>query len=620
MYKQTVFPKLSRIAAVLVILACIILPIAFYVLFSFFDVGISPQSAAATALLVCFIIGYFIFKSSFSSYSYVFENGTLTVSRYTGSGLLVEIRNDKNETKRKTYEKSFSEILKVEKGFSGHKLFPIGSKPYTIYTKEGKYSLAIDEKMKNYLTNSSISDAFIDNNFDQMLENLKTLIAIPSVKADPLPGMPFGKSCADALSNALTLCESFGMKTKNVDNYCGWAEIGEGEKLLGILCHLDVVPAGDGWESDPFNACIKNNELFGRGAIDDKGPCIAAIYGVAAAMEASEKLSCRVRLIFGCDEESGWGCMERYSKSEEAPDMAFTPDAEYPVIITEKGIAHFVFDTSLSEGEYQLYLSGGLRPNMVPAKACAKVIGNTDKLFDALNAYDVHSKGISFSVKGNTLEIESTGVSAHGSTPQEGVNAFFELFKFLDSLSLSGAQESFIKDMLKYFTDKCDGSGLDIKLSDDVSGALSMNLGMCFVGKNELFSEMNDDSVKVVIDVRYPVSYNIKEISARIQNALPDNWDCTLEHAQEPHHVDKNSPLVKTLMDVYIQYTGRNDEPIAIGGGTYARTLPNKAVAFGVQFPGKPDKAHQANESIDILDLKMSAKMFASAILKLSKI
>ncbi len=597
--------KRSFAAAFIIILLIILLTVGTYVCAAVFVPNTNPTALSAAILLVLMLLFYFLTKAGFSSYTYTFDGKSLEIKQLTGKRCIKNIVIDKKD------------ITQIKKGSFGVRLFPYGTVPHTIVTDKKSFSVAIDSSMLAYLTTPCYTDAYIDNNFDSLIEKLKELIAIPSVKEAPLADMPFGKPCADALKYTLELCASLGMETKNVDNYCGWAEVGSGEKLIGILCHLDVVPVGDGWNTDPFCALVTDKEIFGRGAIDDKGPGVAAIYAVAAAKEALGDLSVRVRLIFGCDEESGWGCMDRYALTEEAPHIAFTPDAEYPVIITEKGIACFTINTSLEEGDYQLYLSGGLRHNMVPDKAHATVIGDMDRLANVLSSFDAQKHGISYSVSGNKLEIDSVGVGAHGSTPEIGVNAFFELFKLLDMLDLKSSQGKFVKDMLSVFVDKIDGSGANLKLEDEASGKLSLNLGMCFIGKNTTFEDMADDSCRIVIDIRYPISYDIKDISARLQSALPDSWECEILHAQAPHHVSEDSLLVQTLLSVYKEYTKRDDKPIAIGGGTYARSLPNRAVAFGIQFLDKPNTAHQPNEFVELEDLRISAKMFATAIVRL---
>ena len=599
--------KLSPLKVTVITLALILAVVGLSVLFSFVKLTVSPTSAAGTVLLIALIIGYFVLKPSASTYVYSVTDEDFNVKQIASKRVVKDITIKK------------ADILSIEKGKGGKRLYASGTNLYTIICNQKKYTIVPDDTMLTYLKTSSFTDAYVEANYNVMIEELKKLIAIPSVKEAPVEGMPFGVPCAEALKYTLELCQKLGMKTKNLENYCGWAEIGEGERLIAILCHLDVVPAGDGWNTDPFTAKVTDTDIIGRGAIDDKGPAIAAIYGVSAINEKYSDIPCRIRLIFGCDEESGWACMDRYAKTEEIPEMAFTPDGSYPVIITEKGIAHISLHTSLEEGDYQLYIKGGLRPNMVPDKAQATVIGNIDKLFDILNEYDVHSKELSFSVKGNTLTIEAYGTGAHGSTPHKGKNAFFELFKFLQILDLKGSQGAFVDSMVSLFVDKHDGSGTNLNLSDEVSGALTQNLGICFIGKNDLYPEMNDDSCRIVLDIRYPISYDIKDISAKLQSVLPPTWECEIDHYQAPHHVDENSLLVKTLMDVYRSYTGRDEKPLAIGGGTYARTLPGKAVAFGVEFPDEEEKAHQANESMSLYAFKSSAKMFAAAIERLMK-
>jgi succinyl-diaminopimelate desuccinylase len=584
------------------VLFIIALVVALYVFFSIVNVGISPASAAGSVLFILIFAGYFFLKPLFSVFEYSFENDAFFIRQYTANRLVREISIDRQDIKA------------IKKGRGGKRLYSSKNVLATLFTDSKKYTVSIDNITFNLLNGDKYIDCIVDADFDECIEELKKIVNIPSVKEAPDGDMPFGKPLAEVLDTVLSLCARLGMRTKNVDNYCGWAEIGEGERLIVILCHLDVVPAGDGWDTDPFEPVIKGDEMFGRGTIDNKGPALSAIYALNAIKKSKDIIPCRVRLVFGCDEESDWECMDRYTATEDMPDIAFTPDAEFPVINTEKGIAHYAVSTGLQEGEYQLYLNGGLRANMVPDKACATVIGNIDKLFYKLNDYDVHSKNLSFSVKDDTLTIDAWGVAAHGSTPELGQNAFFELFRFLDFLDLKDSQGEFVKTMLNVFVDKTDGSGAGLNLSDEASGALTMNLGMCFIGKNETFSDMLDDSCRAIVDIRYPISFTLNDISAKFQSALPPTWEIEVVTSQQPHHVDKDSDLVKTLMDVYHQYVDKDAVPLSMGGGTYARAFPNRAVAFGMQFPTEEDKAHKPNESVNLEGLRLSTKIFAAAI------
>lgn len=600
MYVQIAKPKeRSTLLNILLTFLCVVGILLLYTVFYIFFKSRALEITVFTLIGVYFIF-YFITKPSNALYRYELRARTLTVCRIVNKRTVKELKLDLDKCS----------ILRDNT--KGKRFYPKGKNYVTIKTNNKNYCLALDKKMMSYIAEKNVTDAFIEENREEMLKSLKELIAIPSVKSEPEEGMPFGKNCATVLEKTLDLCSSLGMEVKNVDSYCGWAEIGSGEKMLGILCHLDVVPAGDGWDTDPFEAVFTDTEVFGRGAIDDKGPCVAAIYAVAAVKEANPDLPIRIRLIFGCDEESGWECMDKYISSETLPDLAFTPDAEYPVITTEKGIAHFCINTALgSDGDCRLTVNGGLRANMVPDKASACILGNTDKFFNKLADFDARKNNIEFSLKDNRLDITSFGVGAHGSAPERGSNALFNLFSMLEILDLGGSQGKFVKDFNRLFNGKTDGSGVNLALFDEVSGALTLNVGICSVDEN--------GSVRIVIDIRYPVTKSFADVSARLDSALPETWECLPEHSQAPLHMPEDSLLVQTLLDVYSAYTGRNDKPLAIGGGTYARALPGKAVAFGVLFPDKEHTAHQPNESFSLDDFFISAKMFASASLILAE-
>lgn len=77
-----------------------------------------------------------------------------------------------------------------------------------------------------------------------------------------------------------------GFQTRDVDGHCGWCEYGEGEEMVAVLCHLDVVPAGDGWHYPPYDCTWAEGRIYGRGVIDDKGPAAAALYALKAVRDS----------------------------------------------------------------------------------------------------------------------------------------------------------------------------------------------------------------------------------------------------------------------------------------------------------------------------------------------
>lgn len=458
----------------------------------------------------------------------------------------------------------------------------------------------------------------IDSYKDDIIRSTQELVSIKSVEEEPKPGMPFGEGPAKALEYALNLAEKMGFKTKNLDNYAGHADLGDGEEIVGVLVHLDVVPEGDGWDYPPYKGEIHDGKIYGRGTNDDKGPAIASMYAMKALKESGVKLNKKIRIIFGTNEETGWGCMDYYFKHEKAPDMAFTPDADFPVIHGEKGIIVFdlVQDIDLKnqEGIIVKSIHGGNAPNMVPDYCEAVVQGDFKLIEESLeNFLEKNNYPLSIEKGGENIKIIATGVSAHGSTPEKGENAISYLMSFLAELLHEDNEIlSFVKMYNEKIAFKHFGEGIGCGFEDDVSGKLNFNPGLIQVDGNE---------IKLTINVRYPIKSSAEEVYRGIRESLANTSIKLIEDENEtkPLYVPKDNFLVEKLMKVYREQTGDMDsEPITIGGGTYARAMEN-AVAFGPLFPGREEVAHQKNEYISIEDLIKITKIYAHALYELAK-
>ena len=452
---------------------------------------------------------------------------------------------------------------------------------------------------------------------EEIIKSTQEILKIKSIEDEGKPGAPFGEGVSKALEYALKLSESMGFKTRNLDGYIGYAEYGEGEEYVGVLGHLDVVPEGDGWKYPPYGAEIHEGKIYARGSLDDKGPIIAALYGLKAIKEANLPLSKRVRIIFGTNEETGCGEMEYYLKHEKPPVSGFTPDAMYPLIFAEKGILSFNLVSkveTLDTEDFSIkYIKGGQRVNMVP-DYCEVGIWAREKDFiiKALDKFkQIYDYNLTAHIKSDMLVIKSVGVSAHGSTPELGVNAIMQMFKFLETLPI---EKTDIYDFIKFANEKIgfelNGESLGIGLKDEDSGELSFNVGTV---------EIKNAHIVLGINIRYPVTFTMDDVIGPIEEKIKEN---KIELSDVSHHkplyFPKEHPLVDTLLRVYKEQTGDNREPIAIGGGTYAKEMPN-IVAFGPAFPGKPDLCHQANEYIEIEDLIMNTKIYAQAMYELAK-
>jgi len=461
-------------------------------------------------------------------------------------------------------------------------------------------------------------DKQIEGYRQDILTSTREILRIPSVKGSRAPGAPFGEGVAQALHYALSLSEKLGFQTKNFDGYVGHAEYGEGEEILGILVHLDVVPAGSGWTHPPFGGEIQDGRIYGRGAIDNKGPAMAALYALKAVKDLGQPLSKKVRIIFGCDEESGWEDIEYYRTREKMPDLGFAPDADFPVINTEKGIVHISLSRPFNRpGKAKVTIReirGGTRANVVPEEAvCVVDRQDANRLEALLEDYLKKNKGdirLEKDEQGNLI-LRSFGVSAHASTPEMGRNAIGQLLLFLSSLDLGeGEMADSIRFLAQHVGMDHFGQGLQLALEDEISGRLTLNLGII---------SLTEKGMDAVLDIRYPVRYREEEILNPIVHVCrPVGIEARVLSGQAPLHVDQDDPLVRKLKEVYGELTGQEAYTIAIGGGTYARAL-DRAVAFGPRFPGKEEMAHQRDEYIDIEDLLLSARIYAHAIYELAK-
>ncbi|WP_394121902.1 dipeptidase PepV [Planococcus donghaensis] len=443
---------------------------------------------------------------------------------------------------------------------------------------------------------------------ETMLRELQELVAIPSVLSDETtPTAPFGKEVKQALDWFLQKGREQGYAVKNVADVAGHLEIGQGEELLGILGHVDVVPVGEGWTKDPFSGEIQDGRLYGRGAIDDKGPTIAAWTALNMLKDADVEFTKRIRLIIGTDEESGFRCVERYFETEEMPTMAFAPDADFPIINAEKGIADLVFSTfSMYEDAILESFIAGYRTNMVPDKATAILNGQLEEWQEDFKEFcrGHQVTGVVEQHNGST-ELTLNGKAAHAMEPDNGINAGILLALFLKD-RLEGDGQKFVAFVADTFYHDSRGRKLGLDFTDEQSGDTTFNAGIIRFEKNK--------TAMINVSMRYSVSYPFEEKMAAYQ--LKD-FVVDIASNSPPHYVDENDPFIKTLQNAYENQTGSKAELIAIGGGTYARVL-DKGVAFGMLFPGEPDVAHQADEFVDIDNLIKATAIYAEAIYQLA--
>jgi len=450
-----------------------------------------------------------------------------------------------------------------------------------------------------------------------MLEDIKKIVAVRSVKGNPEPGKPYGPGPAAAIECMEEIVKEHGLSTRNVDGYVLEVNLNDKPDGVGILCHLDVVHEGSGWTTPPYEMDIRDGRIYGRGVSDNKGPAIASLYAMKCVKELGLDLNKNVRLMLGTDEECGSSDLVEYWKRATPPPYCFSPDAAFPVYNIEKGrfAPHF---TAAFEENTELpritRISGGNAVNIVPSDAEAEVEGmdieTVMKIADACS----QKTEIKFSAEqqGGKVLIKAKGVSTHASYPEDGNNALTGILALLASMPMASSDGfEYIKAVVELLPHgDWLGEAVGIKMSDELSGPLTCNLGTF---------EYTTSSLDGGIDVRSPICGEKENVALVMEKSFAgramvlDTTDMVL-----PHHVPEELPFIQTLMHHFEDVTGVKGECLAMGGGTYVHGMKN-SVAFGAAFPDTDTFAHAPDEYAIIEELEACVKIFARIIIDMCK-
>lgn len=467
----------------------------------------------------------------------------------------------------------------------------------------------------------------IENYKNEIIKTTQELIQIPSTHSNSDdPSKPFGENINKSLEYMLDLGNKLGFRTKNIDGYCGYIEFGEGDELIGIIGHLDVVPEGGNWTFPPFSGTISDNKIFGRGAIDDKGPVVSSLYAMKIVKD-NYKINKRVRLILGLNEERDWQCINYYKEHEELPTIGFSPDADFPCIYAEKSLLTCNLTSDLTS-DYSNVQNPDIQIiqidcnnnaiNVVP-KFCSVIIKiNSDKI--NMNEFtqklktiiDRHQYEIDiYQIDNNKVKLTSHGIPSHAAHPDMGINAISRLLIVTDRIFKYYDSKLEILDFFKdYIGTEYNGESLKINFEDE-SGKLTLNVGNV---------ELKNNILKIGMNLRVPVTTDISKVTNSFIFLISNykNIEFNVINHMPSLYISKDNYLVKTLCNIYNEETNSNLEPIAIGGATFARAFDN-CISFGANLPGNKDMCHQTDEFVDIDNLILACRIYARTILELGK-
>ncbi len=422
---------------------------------------------------------------------------------------------------------------------------------------------------------------YFEGNREGLLRDIGYIVSVRSFRGEAREGAPYGAGPREALSAALEIAKSHGLEGKILGDRVLLVELGEGEPELGILAHLDVVPADGEWRTtEPFTLREEGGVLYGRGVIDDKGPAMAALYALVCARDLG-LIRRKVQLILGSDEECGSDDIAWYQRHYKMPPKVFTPDGSFPVVNTEKGKLDITLTAppiAAEEGLRVVKLAGGSVPNAVPVKCEA-----------------------SFSDCGS---MTVQGQAAHASLPDDGRNAITNMLQIL--AKLDGRNFDLFRALCAAFPHGDNhGAAFGAYCEDDITGPITVNLGVIN------YDETNGLEAKV--DMRLPIGAEGNDIARALEERLGGAARVEVTSCLKPHHTPADSELVRGLLKIYEDYTGTPGETIALGGLTYVHEVEG-GVAFGAEFPGSEPHMHEPDERVKFEELVLAGEMFAEAI------
>lgn len=453
------------------------------------------------------------------------------------------------------------------------------------------------------------ADQFIEKNMEGIIGDIKTIVDIPSVISHPEEGAPYGKEIKRALEEALKIADRMGFETVNCGNHLGFAQLkGKSDAYIGTIAHLDVVPAGNGWHSDPYDLVVKDGYLMGRGVIDNKGPLILTFYMAKFFQELGEELPYTLRMMAGCDEESGMRDVEYYLHHYEEPVFLFTPDSEFPLCNGEKGSLVGNITSQKFENGAILDFQGGMAHNAVPDAAWAIVRGDVSQFPE--------EERITLQAAEEGVKIEATGIGGHASHAEGTINAIGVIADYLLKNDLVTEGEKQYLTMVSKLCQDYQGHGLGIECDDGIFPPLSIIGGLM---------KMENGVMKQNFDSRYPTNTTGQELVEKLSRLAAEYGAAITDVSDSvPFYIEADKPEIKACLNAYNEIRGLKGKPFTMGGGTYARHFKN-AISFGTEIPAEPlpefvGKIHTFDEGIGIERLKMSLKVYILALHRLMQI
>ena len=420
---------------------------------------------------------------------------------------------------------------------------------------------------------------------EQFFKDLNTLVSIDSKLEEDksTEETPFGPGPRAALEAMKAIALRDGLPVIDANHKALSCTFDVGSSFnFGCLGHLDIVPAVGQWRHNPFEVSIEDGKMYGRGVLDDKGPLLAAYYAAKEA-QAEGLLKDNIVFIMGCDEENDSRGVKEYLKHYPAPDASVSPDADFPVIIGEKGITSI--DLVGQEKPVVKSIICDNKYNLVPECATVTLYPEQKDLIDLAKGYATKF-GLGF--ESDELSFTFLGVAHHAMEPEQGLNALAHVLSFL----YHHVHSPFLDELNEKVVFDFYGIKTGCSYHDDVMGDVTVNLANM---------HYNQEGYQVGFNVRVPLSENYTCVDTAF-NAFK-TARCVIKKRSYGLYKPEDTPIAQICLESYRTITQDYSKPLTMGGGTYAREVPN-ALAFGPLKPQSINTCHMTDEWIMIKDLE----------------
>lgn len=464
------------------------------------------------------------------------------------------------------------------------------------------------------IVNKELIIDYLKSNKQNIIKDITSLVEIPSIRDESTAyiNQPFGIEIRNAFDKLIQIAKDKDFIVKDFDGYAVHIEYGEGEEVVGVLNHIDVVPiyTKELWKSEPFKVYEENDHLYGRGVNDNKGPLVGILYALFFLRGLNEKPKRKIRLIVGGAEETTWECMKHYFSVNEQPKFAFSPDGNFPIVNGEKGILYFNLKKKIKGDRLRNHNLVEIKSNQEDGFVCDKI----EAIFKTNDKNDL-IKSIAYYTEIQELEedkvlVRYRGERALSRNPHRSYNCAFNLAKDLEKIRELNDKGIIVKNILNsYFTDDNHGKKLGLYKEDVDMGVSTLCIMNIFLEKYEL---------KMKIDFRYPKGISREFIINRINEiGKKENLIIDIYKDLKLLYIEPDSELINKLSSAYKQGFGKEAELFTKGAASYARVLEN-GVAFGPTIEGDRPNSHEANENISIDTLYKAIEVYIYALYSLA--